>query len=693
MAKNPAKPRPANSSGSNYLAVDRMTFHIDSRATRRSTDLPHEGYFSFSSVASNAGFINLGKPAPTPSSKEGVPLMKIAKPLAAERRRKPLAEFRPNAKLVRSQSASVIPSKHRYEDQENQQENLPNKMHEPVLKGSALKEEARGVTGGGEKRRRGRRDDAGKTVRDSPPPAAKRARPPKPTKSVSMIETTRTPQPDGRYNPNQKPPYSYATLIAQALLSNESRRLTLSEIYLWISEHYPYYHMHDNNGWQNSIRHNLSVNKAFKKVERPHPLLGKTHKGSYWCLDPSAEQSFKRKYAMMNEECRNAVPLMNKATALQRACAASQRRRQSLDVESSSAISRPVPGQKRRPGRPKRASLGVSEGESEGEDEDEDGGDDNGKPSRPLRSTETADERVESKVAKEETAAAKSDSALKSKFEFDQSRLFMNHQLLSSILPPEKKPKYASLTKATEASAWRQQHRRLSSPPLSPMCSFSEGEEDDSSEDERFDLSASYYHSQRPRYPTLSSKHLKHITKLRSCSSPERSPPSPMNSPKLAPAHAPNLGAREEEGVRVGERALHGDEEAREMREGEEVENELGHAFYHEHSLLYNSLNCPELVDVPWGVHLSSLDFSRTPISREDDGTLAPLMTALPTSSSGPCTLLPPSISFTPSSILMALSSNPPGHLSGTGSMTNHGGAFPIEPLRFGSLANDLFMF
>ena len=64
-----------------------------------------------------------------------------------------------------------------------------------------------------------------------------------------------------------KPPYSYATMITQAILSNVDGVMSLSEIYNWISSHYAYY-KYSKTGWQNSIRHNLSLNKAFEKVPR-----------------------------------------------------------------------------------------------------------------------------------------------------------------------------------------------------------------------------------------------------------------------------------------------------------------------------------------------------------------------------------------------------------------------------------------
>ncbi|CAN3355342.1 hypothetical protein DICA3_B09714 [Diutina catenulata] len=84
----------------------------------------------------------------------------------------------------------------------------------------------------------------------------------------------------------EKPPYSYATLIGISILSHHDKKLTLSQIYAWISHTFKYYKREDV-GWQNSIRHNLSLNKAFVKGDK-----SKDGKGHFWCIKPGCEDQF-----------------------------------------------------------------------------------------------------------------------------------------------------------------------------------------------------------------------------------------------------------------------------------------------------------------------------------------------------------------------------------------------------------------
>ncbi|XP_006839646.1 PREDICTED: forkhead box protein N3 isoform X2 [Chrysochloris asiatica] len=93
---------------------------------------------------------------------------------------------------------------------------------------------------------------------------------------------------DARQNPNCKPPYSFSCLIFMAIEDSPTKRLPVKEIYNWILEHFPYF-ANAPTGWKNSVRHNLSLNKCFKKVDKERSQsIGK---GSLWCIDPEYRQN------------------------------------------------------------------------------------------------------------------------------------------------------------------------------------------------------------------------------------------------------------------------------------------------------------------------------------------------------------------------------------------------------------------
>lgn len=64
-----------------------------------------------------------------------------------------------------------------------------------------------------------------------------------------------------------KPPFSFSLLIYMAIEQSPSKSLPVKDIYGWILDHFPYFSSAPT-GWKNSVRHNLSLNKCFRKVER-----------------------------------------------------------------------------------------------------------------------------------------------------------------------------------------------------------------------------------------------------------------------------------------------------------------------------------------------------------------------------------------------------------------------------------------
>lgn len=104
----------------------------------------------------------------------------------------------------------------------------------------------------------------------------------------SNLNRSRDPKTYRRSYTHAKPPYSYISLITMAIQQSPNKMLTLSEIYQWIMDLFPYYRQNQQR-WQNSIRHSLSFNDCFVKVARSPDKPGK---GSYWTLHPDSGNMF-----------------------------------------------------------------------------------------------------------------------------------------------------------------------------------------------------------------------------------------------------------------------------------------------------------------------------------------------------------------------------------------------------------------
>ncbi|XP_054250815.1 forkhead box protein I2-like [Indicator indicator] len=89
----------------------------------------------------------------------------------------------------------------------------------------------------------------------------------------------------------QKPPYSYVALIAMAIQASPEQRLPLSGIYDYIAGRFPYYRG-SRKGWQNSVRHNLSLNPCFLRLPRRSGPATVPRRGGEWALDPAFHDMF-----------------------------------------------------------------------------------------------------------------------------------------------------------------------------------------------------------------------------------------------------------------------------------------------------------------------------------------------------------------------------------------------------------------
>ncbi|XP_037334183.1 forkhead box protein P1-B-like isoform X1 [Pungitius pungitius] len=73
-----------------------------------------------------------------------------------------------------------------------------------------------------------------------------------------------------------RPPFTYASLIRQAIFESPRNQLTLNEIYNWFTRNFAYFRRNAAT-WKNAVRHNLSLHKCFVRLENV--------KGAVWTVD------------------------------------------------------------------------------------------------------------------------------------------------------------------------------------------------------------------------------------------------------------------------------------------------------------------------------------------------------------------------------------------------------------------------
>ncbi|KAF9244664.1 hypothetical protein BU15DRAFT_86029 [Melanogaster broomeanus] len=140
--------------------------------------------------------------------------------------------------------------------------------------------------------------------------------------------------PPGPYS-MKKPDLSYAALIGQAILSSPEHRLTLQEIYDWITIVYPHFQRNETT-WMNSIRHVLSTTVSFRKVPRDRSL-GRTLWAIWDCdLECFTNGNFRKEFcAEYKEAAKRAQP--KKRPPEESASGRKSKRQKKTEAASSSA--------------------------------------------------------------------------------------------------------------------------------------------------------------------------------------------------------------------------------------------------------------------------------------------------------------------------------------------------------------------
>jgi len=150
-----------------------------------------------------------------------------------------------------------------------------------------------------------------------------------------------------------KPAFTYAQLIHRAI-KDLGGKGTLQQICTWIMNTYEYYRYADSTAWmvsyytfysavidtypQSSVRHNLSSNRAFRKMER---CGGDRGKGFFWSLDEVYSQSLEEQEQKAKQA---AAATMNQGTPFGSAESATKSRKKEKGAFLEPPLKRSIKG-------------------------------------------------------------------------------------------------------------------------------------------------------------------------------------------------------------------------------------------------------------------------------------------------------------------------------------------------------------
>ncbi|GIJ99254.1 hypothetical protein Aspvir_001384 [Aspergillus viridinutans] len=131
-------------------------------------------------------------------------------------------------------------------------------------------------------------------------------------REIERNETERNPISDDS-GPTDLP---YSHLIAEALKTAPDRKRTLQEIYSWFEQNTSKGRDQRSKGWQNSIRHNLSMNAGFEAVRVESPNGKKAV--NYWRLTDEAYRKGIQSTTRYRKQANHKRPLGSDTPAPQR---------------------------------------------------------------------------------------------------------------------------------------------------------------------------------------------------------------------------------------------------------------------------------------------------------------------------------------------------------------------------------------
>ena len=234
------------------------------------------------------------EPEPSPAAKRKGPGRPPKNGIISKREQALMARrAREDAKVVAERGSGALPNRGKVKAGKNTK---AVKKEEPLLQANGKRKYTKRKRAGGLDDPRGVRDSTEQT--DSVPPehSMAAALPPKPAKEKKPPKPPRSPSPvfdEASLTPEQltKPTQNYIVLIHEVLSNSETGAMALPQIYRAMQRRYPYFKLRATTvGWQSSVRHNLSQNAAFRKIERDG-------KGWMWGLVPgvSIEREKKRR--------------------------------------------------------------------------------------------------------------------------------------------------------------------------------------------------------------------------------------------------------------------------------------------------------------------------------------------------------------------------------------------------------------